>query len=363
MDNLRVIPIILAGGIGERFWPASRSSRPKQVLPLISEKLMIEETIERLSPICGHTEKPLIVTGEKIAASINECLVGKYEYDAIIEPVAKNTAPAVAAAAIWCKKHYGEDSVMVVVSADHAIRPVEKFVCAAKYGVETARAENTLVVFGITPSRPETGYGYIRLGREKGKSEEGVMSFCVDKFIEKPNLEQAMGYLESGKYLWNSGSFIWKTKTVIEQFKEHMPQLYADMLLLEEKNCSKDAIDKFYANCIKESIDFGIMEKAQNVSAVAGDFEWDDIGAWEAMPRIHGKDKDGNTNVGKNIFSADNKDCVVVAQSDSCVAVIGVENILVVNTGDATLVISRDKLPYLKDYIAETKKIFPKELY
>jgi mannose-1-phosphate guanylyltransferase len=364
MSAIITVPVILAGGIGERFWPASRSSRPKQVLPLISEKLMIEETIERVAPLCEKTSvKPLIVTGEKIAKAISDCLVGKYEFDMIIEPVGKNTAPAVAAAAVWCKQKYGDNSVMVVVSADHAIRPLEKFVSAAKFGIEIANTEKTLVVFGITPTRAETGYGYIELSGEKGKSADGVKSFAVGKFVEKPSAEKAEEYLASKKYLWNSGSFIWKTATIIEQFKNDMPDLFADMQKLESKNCSVEAINEFYQTCIKESIDFGIMEKAKNVSAVEGVFEWDDIGAWEAMVRIHGKDKDGNTQTGKNIFTAENKDCVIVNQSKSNVTVIGAENLLVVNVDDTTLVISRDKLPELKKYLAETKKVFPENLF
>ena len=362
MNEIKVVPVILAGGIGERFWPASRSSKPKQVLPLISEKLMIEETIERVAAI-GSSAKPLIVTGEKIAKPIREILNGKYEFDMIVEPVGKNTAPAVAAAAIWCKKNYGADSVMVVVSADHAIRPLEKFVGAAKYGVEIANSQKTLVVFGILPNRPETGYGYIELSGETGMSADGVKSFSVNKFVEKPSAEKAREYLSSGKYLWNSGSFIWKTQTIIEQFEKDMPDLYSDILKLEKSGCSEDALNEFYNNCLKESIDFGIMEKAKNVSAVEGVFEWDDIGAWEAIVRIHGKDENGNTRTGGGIFSTENKDCVIVNQSKNSVAVIGADNILVVNVDDAVLVISRDKLPELKKYLAETKKIFPEQLY
>jgi len=372
-NNNRIItvPVILAGGIGERFWPASRSSRPKQVLPLISEKLMIEETIERVIPLCegGDADvKPLIVTGEKIAQAITDCLAGKYAFDMIAEPVGKNTAPAVAAAAIFCKKKYGANAVMVVVSADHAIRPLEEFVAAAKFGVEIASAEKTLVVFGITPTRAETGYGYIELNGVKGISTDGVRSFIVGKFVEKPTAEKAQEYIESGKYLWNSGSFIWKTATIIEQFKSDMPELFADMMKLEENDCTVEAINEFYQTCAKESIDFGVMEKARNVTAVEGVFEWDDIGAWEAMVRIHGTDGGGNTKTGAarnvcDIFSSQNKNCIIVNRSKNKLAVIGAENMLVVNVDDTTLVISRDKLPEIKSYLSEIKMVFPEKLF
>ena len=363
MSETKIVPVILAGGIGERFWPSSRSSRPKQVLPLISEKLMIEETIERVARLCDNSALPLIVTGEKIAKPISDCLGANYKFDMIAEPVGKNTAPAVAAAAIWCKQKYGENSIMVVVSADHAIRPTETFVNAARYGVEVAAAEKTLVVFGIAPTRPEVGYGYIELGNEKGEMD-GVRSFKVNKFVEKPSSEKAKEYLKSGKYLWNSGSFIWKTSTIIEQFQKHMPELFADMQKLKAKNCEIQAINEFFQNCIKESIDFGIMEKADSVSAVEGVFEWDDIGAWEAMVRIHGKDENSNTHTGKNIFSEENEDCIIVNQSlQNSIAVIGAKNLLVVNVDDAVMVISREKLPQLKDYLAKSKNVLPQGLY
>ena len=367
MSKIITVPVILAGGIGERFWPASRSSRPKQVLPLISEKLMIEETLERVLSLCGENVKPVIVTSEKIAKPIADCFTTEngatIDFDLVTEPVGKNTAPAVAAAAVFCKEKYGEDSVMLVVSADHAIRPMDKFVSVTKYGIEIANAEKSLVVFGIIPTRAEIGYGYIELGKEKAKSADGVKSFFVNKFVEKPSEDLAKEYVSSGKYLWNSGSFIWKTSTIYEQFERDMPELFALMLKLEKSGCNKKSIDEFYHNAQKDSIDFGIMEKAKNVIAVEGVFEWDDIGVWESMVRIHGKDKNDNTKTGKNIFSADNTNSIIVNQSKNSVAVIGAENMLVVNVDDAVLVISRDKLPELKNYLSLMKKELPQDLF
>ncbi len=360
-----IVPVILAGGVGERFWPASRSSCPKQLLPLISEKLMIEETFERVAPLCGEKVEPIIVTSDKIAPLIDESLGEDYAYEIISEPVGKNTAPAVAAAAALSLNKYGPEAVMVVVSADHAIRPIETFVSAASYGAEIAAAEDTLVVFGIKPTRPDTGYGYVELSGDKGESDRGIKSFNVNRFVEKPNEETAKEYLKSGNYLWNSGMFIWRVDTILTQFKLQMPELYVDTEKLIEDDCSKKAMNHFYHTCLKESIDFGIMEHATSVSAVEGVFEWDDIGSWEAIPRIHGTDLEGNTISGDKIFSAENSNTVITNQSKHTVAVVGAENMLVVTVGDATLVISRDKLPYIKEYLGAIKESgkFPEELF
>jgi mannose-1-phosphate guanylyltransferase len=362
---MKVVPVILAGGVGERFWPASRSSCPKQLLPLISEKLMIEETFERVAPLCGEGVQPIIVTSDKIAPLIDDALGENYSYEIISEPVGKNTAPAVAAAAAICLKSYGPDAVMIVVSADHSIRPISKFVSAATYGAEIALEDKTLVVFGIKPVRPDTGYGYIKLSGESGVSSDNIRSFSVDKFVEKPDEATAQTYLDSGEYLWNSGMFIWRVDTILEQFKNQMPELHTDIETLIDADCSIKAVNEFYHTCLKESIDFGIMEGATSVSAIEGVFDWDDIGSWEAIPRIHGVDLEGNTLSGTKIFSAENKNTIITNQSNHTVAVVGAEDMLVVTVGDATLVISRDKLPFIKQYLGEIKESgnFPTELF
>ena len=360
-----IVPVILAGGIGERFWPASRSSRPKQLLPLMSEKTMIEETFERVLPLCVEGVKPIIVTSTAIASTIDAALAGSLAYDTIAEPVGKNTAPAVGAAAALCKVKYGNEAVMVVVSADHGIRPLEKFINAASYGVEIAAQNDTLVVFGIKPDRPETGYGYVQLAGTIGTSDKGINSYKVERFVEKPDTATAETYVASGEYLWNSGMFIWSTGTILNQFKNQMPTLNTQIETLISADCSVEAINTFYDVCAKESIDFGIMEHADSVSAVEGVFEWDDIGAWEALTRVHGVDENQNTLVGEQIFVADSSNNLVANMGKNSVAVIGAENMLVVTVDDATLVISRDKLPMLKEYLAEIKATgkIPAELF
>ncbi len=350
---MKIVPVLLAGGIGERFWPLSRSARPKQLLPLIGEKTMVEETLSRVETFCRAGVRPLIVTGKNIASKIDSTLSGVLEYDMIVEPVGKNTAPAVAAAAAWVRGKY-DDALMLVLSADHAISPVKGFVDAVRHGATPAEKDNRLVVFGITPTRPDTGYGYIRLGNSLSKSNN-VTSFDVQEFVEKPSRELAKEYVAEGSYLWNSGMFLWKVSTILEEIQTHMPTLYADVEPLFQNDLSAADIDAFYSRCQKESIDYGVLEKSDRVTVVCGTFTWDDIGSWESVQRLTGVNERGTTVSGKQVFEADCENSIIVNSGDSSVAAVGLSNVVVVNTGDAVLVIARDKLPSVKKYLSEMK--------
>jgi len=258
-----VVPVILAGGIGERFWPLSRSSMPKQLLRLVSSKTMLEETLSRVDTFCNKGVSPLIITGKAIAGKFKTVLSTKLKYDLIVEPVGKNTAPAVALAASYIQAKYGE-AVMIVLSADHDIRPKKAFVDAIKFAVKIAEQRNNLVVFGIKPTRAETVYGYIQLGKKIDESDT-ICACSVKRFIEKPGHEKAKKFLNSTKYMWNSGMFIWKTSTILEEFSKYMPELFS-LIKKFEGSFSKAKIDSFYKQCQKESIDFGVMEHSERVS-------------------------------------------------------------------------------------------------
>ena len=351
---MTIVPVILAGGIGERFWPLSRSSMPKQLLRIISHKTMAEETLSRVTSLCARGTKPLIITGKPMAKKIKTMVSSKYRYDVIVEPVGKNTAPPVALAAAWIQARYGE-AAMVVLSADHDIRPKQAFLQAVRAGVDLAKHTDNLVVFGIRPSRPDTGYGYIQMGK-KILDTKGVEGFVVKRFIEKPSIEKARSFLDSGKYMWNSGMFIWRTSVILEQFRKYMPELYKLVKTVAAKRFSVDGINRFYQLCEKESIDYGIMENAPNVCAIVGSFCWDDIGSWESMERLYGKNSAGTTVVGKNIYQKDCCGSIVVNKSPLAVATIGLSNAVVVTTGDSVLVIDRSKLPDIKKYITDMKK-------
>jgi mannose-1-phosphate guanylyltransferase len=363
-----VVPVILAGGIGERFWPMSRSSSPKQLHAIGSDRSMLEETVFRVGTCCGDGVRPMLITGANIAGRIADSLGddgGKIEI--IAEPVGKNTAPAIAIAAAIVSERY-DDAVMVVVSVDHAIKPVDEFARAVDCAVNVAKTHGGLVVFGIKPSRPETGYGYIELGDGIGTGAPASKScgaFKVKRFVEKPDAENAVKFMESGKFLWNSGMFVWKASVILDEFRRHMPDLYRQAMAAAEKNFSVAAIDEFYTVCCKESIDFGIMEKAEAVSAVCGDFFWDDLGSWESLSRVYGVDDGGTTAAGPLIYHDECADSLIINKSSRTLAAVGLSNVAVVAVDDAVLVIDRSRLPELKKYLGEIKSSgkFPQELF
>jgi len=359
---MKTIPFVLAGGKGERFWPLSRSSIPKQMLSLTSKKTMIEETLERVKKACRPGVRPLIITGRDCARGIRRVLDSQCACDYIVEPVGKNTAPAVGCAAAWIRKKYG-DAVMLVVSADHAISPVGSYVKAVRVAVARAQATDSLVVFGIRPTRPDVGYGYIHLGKNL-PSSPGVTCYAVERFVEKPAISVARRYMASGKYLWNSGMFVWKASVILEEISRHMPKLHEQIVKLEKSGFSRHGLETFYKTCDKESIDYGIMEKSSRIAAVCGTFFWDDIGSWDSMARVHPKNRAGTVAVGGSLFERGTKDSIIYNSSNLAVAAVGLDTTVLVVTPDAVLAIARPLLPDLKKYIALMKeKKFPKELF
>jgi mannose-1-phosphate guanylyltransferase len=350
---MNIVPVLLAGGIGERFWPLSRSATPKQLLRLAGRRTMIEDTLLRVRPFCRGTIKPLIVTGRGLAARIKAGLTDAKNCDWILEPEGKNTAPAVAAAAIWVMRTYG-DALMAILAADHAIAPTAQFVAAVRQAAAIAATHESLVIFGIRPSRPDTGYGYIHLGKKLAGSFSHP-SFQVRRFVEKPDLKTATAYCSSGRYLWNSGMFVWKASVILEEFKRSMPELYDQAAARGRAGFKPAALQRYYGACVKESIDFGIMEKARNVVVVCGGFTWDDIGSWESIGRLFAAGEGGTTAVGRRIVHPDTRDSIIVNRSSQTVAACGLDAMIVVATADALLVVPRAKLHLLKKYLGVLK--------
>ena len=359
----KIVPVILAGGIGERFWPLSRSSHPKQLLALTSRRTMVEETFLRAAALQSKGVKPLLITGKPIASRMKALMAKKWPYDLIVEPVGKNTAPALALAAAWIEARYG-DSLMLVFPADHMVSPPREFAAAVRYACTIADTSDHLVVFGIAPTRPDTGYGYIHLGKETG-AQGSVKSYKVSRFVEKPDDATAAKYCAEGSYRWNSGMFVWKTSVLLEEVATSMPELSSQVRAAARKRFSSEAIDKFYHAAHKESIDYGIMERSKRVSAVAGKFFWDDIGSWEAIGRLSGSNEAGSTVVGERVYEAECTGSMIINKSPHALAAIGLSDAVVVATGDAVLVIARSKLPQLKKYLEQMKKggSLPKHLF
>ncbi|HMD69385.1 MAG TPA: sugar phosphate nucleotidyltransferase [Chitinivibrionales bacterium] len=360
---MKTIPLILAGGKGERFWPLSRSWRPKQLLSLSGPKTMIEETVKRVRAASGN-ETPLIITGRDCERGIRKALSGRGAYRCIVEPVGRNTAPAIALAAAWMQQRYGE-AVMLVASADHAITPLDKYVHAVRAAVAVAKASDSLVVFGVAPTRPETGYGYIEIGRRvPAAGARARHCFFVKRFVEKPTLARARAYAASKNFLWNSGMFVWKTSVILAEFRRSMPALYEQAQRAGRRGFTKRAITSFYRSCESQSIDYGIMEHARRIVAVRGAFFWDDIGSWEAMARIHRPNSRGTVAVGKGIFESDCENTIVHNTSGHAVAALGLKDTVLVATPDAVLAISRQLLPQIKKYLGMMKERgFSKKLF
>ena len=346
--------VIMAGGKGERFWPKSRINSPKQFLSLTDDgKSMIQHTVERLKDIVEF-ENIYVVTNELYKGLVNQHIPEIPKENIIVEPVAKNTAPCIGLAAIHIAKK-NPDSKMIVLPADHLIKFNEIFTDTLKTALDVVENGDNLVTIGITPSYPETGYGYINFKR--GDSLPSIKNvYEVLKFEEKPNIEKAKEYLASGQYLWNSGMFVWKTSTILNNFKEHLPKIYQGLEVIE-KSIGTDEYEKIlkeeFVKLPSESIDYGIMEKAKNIYVVPGNFGWDDVGSWLSLERIKKSNQDGNV-ISGNVISIKTKNTVVQG-TDKLIATIGLEDIIIVDTEDAILICNKDNTQEVKEVINNLK--------
>ncbi|MFO7861226.1 MAG: mannose-1-phosphate guanylyltransferase [Desulfosalsimonas sp.] len=332
MENL--FGIILAGGKGERFWPMSRGNRPKQLLPIISDKTMLEETVERLEGFIDN-ERIFTVSTEHLHKPIAELNVLE-EDNVLTEPFGRNTALAIGYSAVKMR-HINENSTMLVCPADHEIASIADFKKTVELGYKYAQQDN-LVTFGITPTRPEIGYGYIELG----KPLEDEKVYEIEAFKEKPNLKVASAYLKSGNTLWNSGIFLWKTSAILSAIENYIPDMYESLQKFSEhigKDTEQEALKKLYDEAPATSIDFGVMERADNIVIVRAQFKWDDVGNWNALERTREADDEGNV-VHGNVITMDSENNVIYSE-DGLIATVGVNDVVVVRTKDVTLVCNK----------------------
>ena len=338
--------LIMAGGVGSRFWPRSRKKLPKQLLNIFGENSMIQDTVDRLKGFVDE-KNILIITNKVQKALIEEQLPNLIKENIIAEPVGRNTAPCVGlAASIISNK--SKDAVFVTLPADHLIDPIEDFHAALNLGCEFADKSKGLITFGIKPSRPDTGYGYINFNKEEIKP--GINK--VVKFVEKPNLEKAQEYLSSGDYLWNSGMFIWRADVILEEIKNHLNSIYNGIELLDTTTINHsfyEKLDSIYPTLENISIDYGIMERSDKVYCLHGDFNWSDVGSWETVYELTPKTKDANAVVG-DVYLDNSKDNYVYSPK-KFTAVIGMEKAVVIDTDDALLVCHRDKVQDVKKVV------------
>ena len=351
---MKTTAVIMAGGKGERFWPKSRSNYPKQFLSLTSDgKTMIQLTAERLLPLVGY-EDMYVVTNKNYIKLLREQLPDIPEENILAEPVARNTAPAVGLAAAIIQKKY-DDAIMLVLPSDHLIKQNQMYIDTLKTAINVAKEGDNLVTIGITPNYPETGYGYINYGHSN-YSERYSNVYEVEKFVEKPNVEKAKEYLESGNYIWNSGMFVWKTSTILENFKKFMIDTYEGLMdikdVIGKANFDEVLYDRFF-NFKSESIDYGIMEKASNIYTIPGTFGWDDVGSWLALERISKTNEYGNSVTG-NVITIDTENSII-SGTDKLIATVGVEDLIVVDTEDAILICSKECTQDVKKVIENLK--------
>ncbi|WP_243372347.1 mannose-1-phosphate guanylyltransferase [Geotalea sp. SG265] len=348
--------VILAGGSGTRFWPLSRKKTPKQLMSVFGGKSMLQRTVERVLPL--KPKRILVVTNVMQADETSRQLeyIKGVPVDIIAEPLGRNTAPAIGLAASIIAYH-DPDGVMAVLPADHYITDEAGFCRILSQGRETAM-NGYLVTLGITPTRPETGYGYI----EAENAWRGHGPFPVKRFVEKPNREKALEFLEAGNFFWNSGMFLWKACTILDGISSFMPSLAVSLSKLVfsesiwELNDLRPQIETIYGEISGESIDFGVMEKADNVQVIPADFGWSDVGSWSAIPEVADADQLGHVVINaQEVISVDAHDCLVYGDSRS-VALIGVRDLIVVNTPDALLVCPKERAQDVKKVVEELER-------
>lgn len=347
--------IVLAGGKGERFWPLSREERPKQFLKLTSDKMMLVETMDRVLPIIPR-KNFRIVTSRSMETFILNNVDSLDKSQIISEPVGRNTCVAIGLAAVHVR-HEDPDAVMVVLSADHLIRPEEKLQQIIEEGCTIAKENDCLITIGIIPTRPETGYGYIKLG-DVFEHVGNYHTHKVAAFAEKPKASIAHEYYYSQQYLWNSGMFIWSASSILKAIGKFQPELaeelekYAAHIGTDKQISARDELFKKAASI---SIDFAVLEYAENVLTIKADIIWDDIGGWNALPRYKKLTRDNNVLIGESLL-IDSYETTVYNEADGIIACLGVSDLVIVRTDNITMVAHKTEVDRVKEILAELGK-------
>lgn len=350
---MQTISVILAGGNGTRFWPMSRTDLPKQVLNISGNDVMINETIKRCGDIIPEKDC-YIVTAENQVSVIDSVLLPEVPRDNILaEPAARNTAPCILYAALKLRKIYG-DGIMCVFPSDQYITDEDAFRRTLSTAVELAEKNEKLITFGITPAFPSTGYGYINFDRDDRTGD----AYRVREFVEKPNLEKATEYINSGNYLWNSGIFVWKISTILRAFERYLPHIYNDLMKWEEYIGTPDerkVLAEIYPEVQKISIDFGVMERSDDVLVIPADMGWNDVGSWDSLGAVFSPDEKGNIIRADNSVILDSDNCIIYS-SKQLVSTVDIHDMIIVSTDDALMVCPKNKAQSVKEIVEELAK-------
>jgi mannose-1-phosphate guanylyltransferase len=349
---MKLNAVILAGGKGERFWPKSRTFFPKQFVSLFGKDSLIQATYKRIRNLVAVYNQYYVIPTNLIP--ILKKQIPLLTRNIINEPVGRNTAPAIGLAAIYLEK-LAPHSTMIVLPADHIIDNEKAFFDCVHFA-NTIAQKGYLVTFGIPPAIPDTGYGYIHVGRQY-QSYKNIKSFYGKRFVEKPDLALAKKYLKAKTYFWNSGMFVWQVSAILDAIKQCLPDFYQKLKEFQNyigTRKEEAMLKKIYQQAPVTSIDYAVLEKVKNIIVVKANFIWDDVGAWAALERHFTKDKSGNVTIGK-VFNKDTQNSIIIGDQD-IVATMGIKDLIVVKTKDAVLVVSKEKSAQLKELMNQIKQ-------
>jgi mannose-1-phosphate guanylyltransferase len=348
--------IIMAGGIGSRFWPMSRKDMPKQFLDILGiGRTLLQQAFDRFSKVIP-VENFYVVTSFDYVGLVKEQLPELSMNQILGEPLRRNTAPCIAYAANKIKT-INPNANLVVAPSDHLILKEEEFLKQILNGLEFVAQNKALLTFGINPSRPETGYGYIQVG-DKLKYKDFDNLHQVKTFTEKPNLQMAEIFVESGEFFWNSGIFLWSLPSILRAFEAHLNEvavLFAQGEHLYNTPDEKAFINKIYSECMGISIDYGIMEKSDNVFVLTADFGWSDLGTWGSLYENKEKDEDGNVITGKSVLSYNNKNCIINMPGDKIAVLQGLDGYIVVESNNTLLVCRREDEQQIRQFVNDVQ--------
>jgi mannose-1-phosphate guanylyltransferase len=350
-----MLVLIMAGGAGTRFWPKSRERHPKQLLPIVGEGTMLQNTVRRLQPLVP-AENMFVISNSVQHPGIVEQLPMLPAENIIVEPRPKNTAACIGLGAVMLQKRE-PDGVMIVLPADHLIGDDEVFRETLLNAGKIAAEKDVLITIGIQPSFPATGYGYIQFSDERISAGQ-AHAYRVKTFAEKPNLETAKRFLDSGDFLWNSGIFVWRIPVIMGQIEEYMPHLYDGLREIAPalgKPEQSQIIDRVYQQIKSISIDYGVMEKARNVLVLRGQFHWNDLGSWDEVYKLLPKDQDYNVTGDRPHVLLDSSGCLIDVPGKT-VAAVGLRDLMVVETEDALLICPRSRAQDVKDLVELIKR-------